>query len=281
MAGLPVAWIESAPHEVLADLTIERDVIVMIDAGSTQTDFGFGLRSVSCDLRPGAIGWFRQGAYLQASRWRWAHARRIAIDLGAAAAGDPILAEHLRRAHCGTEVEFHDDELASLLRRIALEAQAGGASGTLFAESLLLGIGLRLQRRVDARLGSARERGRLTPAQVRSFEECVRSRLGEPLTLAQLAATSSYSPAHFVRLFRNTFGCSPYQYVLRTRLEHARELVLSSGLPLSAIAEESGFASQSHMTASFVRAFGAPPGALRRAARVVVPPEPARSAGSG
>ena len=68
-----------------------------------------------------------------------------------------------------------------------------------------------------------------------------------------------------MRLFKNTFACTPYQYVLDMRLRHARALVLGGQLPLAGIAEEAGFSSQSHMTTAFVRAFGATPGDLRRA----------------
>jgi transcriptional regulator GlxA family with amidase domain len=56
--------------------------------------------------------------------------------------------------------------------------------------------------------------------------------------------------------------------VLRMRLQRARDMVTQSGLPLAAIASATGFASQSHMTASFAQAFGAPPGQMRRISRV-------------
>ena len=75
-----------------------------------------------------------------------------------------------------------------------------------------------------------------------------------------------------MRLFRNTLGCTPHQYVMAARIERARDLVLEGTLPLTAVAELTGFAHQAHMTAAFVRAFGTPPGGMRRAAKRSVPP---------
>lgn len=264
--GLPVAWLQARPHEVRADLVVERHVLVMIDSGSARADFGYGSRNLSCDLRAGAIGTFRQGTHMRMSHWRWPAARRIAVDLEAATLlGDTALAEQLRAAPWETEIEFHDPELAALVRGMVREAAAGCPNGRLFAESLSLGLALRLQQRAAARHGNGRERGRLAPAQVRKLDELIRTAGGRQVTLAMLAQASGFSPAQFVRLFRNTLGCSPHQYVLRSRLERARAMVVAGQMSLAMVAHETGFASQSHMTSAFVRAYGVPPGEMRRA----------------
>ena len=100
--------------------------------------------------------------------------------------------------------------------------------------------------------------------QVQRLEEWIGAHLAKDICLAQLAQIAGFSPAHFVRLFRNSLGCSPYRHVLRMRLERARHLLLASDLPITAIAAETGFANQSHLTTAFVRQYKAPPGQLRR-----------------
>lgn len=261
----PLAWIEVEPHQTLADMVVENKVLVLLDSGSTQLDCGFGLRSVSCDLRAGSIGYFAPGSHLKASRWRWAQARRIAIDLGQVERLDPVLAEPLRRAPAVADLEFHDGELAALMRGLAHEAAAGYPHGRLFTESLLLGLSLRMQRHASGR--TPRERGRLSAAHLKALDEFLDGHLGQRISVQMLARTTGFSESQFVRLLKRTIRQTPYQYVLDRRLERARHLVRHSAMPLAWIAQETGFASQSHMTTAFLRRYGEPPGALRRNSR--------------
>jgi AraC family transcriptional regulator len=258
--GLPIAWTESSPHQVRATLTSERNGLVMIDAGATQADFHYGVRAMSCEFTPGAIGFFAVGTELADSRWRWRATRRIALDLDAALPGAEGLLDTLRDLPRRTQIEFHDDELASVLRVMAAEVADGCPRGRLFAESLSLGVALRLQERAARTF----ERGKLMPAQLQRVQDLVDAQLARDLSLAQLAACTGFSPSQFVRLFKNTFGCTPHQYVLRARLARARALVVDTELSLAAVASATGFSSQSHLTSAFVRAFGVPPGKLRR-----------------
>jgi AraC family transcriptional regulator len=263
-ATLPLAWIEAVPHEARADIVIERPVLVMIDRGSVQLDCGFGLHRLSCDLQAGSIGYFTPGTQIQASRWRWSGTRRIAIDLQQAEVQAPGLSDLLRRAPASAEVEFHDGDLEALMRGMAREAAEGCPHGPLFAEGLMIGLSMRLEQRATARFGTVRERGRLSGAQCRLLQDHVRAHLNRPVTVASLARIFGYSPSQFVRVLKNSTGLTPHQYVMQFRLEVARALVLHGSRPLVAIAEDTGFASQSHMTTAFTRRFGVPPGELRR-----------------
>ena len=263
--GLPIAWIESSPHAVEADLAPERNGLVMIDTGATRADLRYGTRSTSWEFTPGSIGFFARGTELKRSRWNWTQTRRIYLDLGAGRPGDENFLGWPSQLPDKTELEFRDPELACLLRMLANEAAAGNPHGQLFAESLCLGAAFRLQQRAKARFG-ATERGKLTAAQMAAVEDAIRSHQGHNVSLRLLSEAAGFSAPQFLRLFKNTMGCSPHQYVLRTRLERARRLVTASELSLAVIAHETGFASQSHMTAAFVRAFKAAPGEMRRVA---------------
>jgi AraC family transcriptional regulator len=72
---------------------------------------------------------------------------------------------------------------------------------------------------------------------------------------------------HFARSFRAATGAPPYAYVLSRRPQHARELLLKSDRPISAIALDVGFANQSHLTATFQRTFGVAPASFRKETR--------------
>lgn len=95
----------------------------------------------------------------------------------------------------------------------------------------------------------------------------MRENLAEPLTVEQLADRAAMSPRHFARAFVAETGTTPAKAVERLRLETARTSVEEGHAPLDAIARESGFGDPGRMRRAFIRGFGLPPQALRRAAR--------------
>lgn len=95
----------------------------------------------------------------------------------------------------------------------------------------------------------------------------VRGRLAEPLPVERLADQAAMSPRHFARAFAAETGLTPAKAVERLRLETARERVESSAEPIDRVAEAVGFGDPERMRRAFLRAFGQPPQALRRAAR--------------
>jgi transcriptional regulator GlxA family with amidase domain len=95
-----------------------------------------------------------------------------------------------------------------------------------------------------------------------------RAHLAEPLTVERLADRAAMSPRHFARAFTAETGTTPAKAVERLRLEAARIEVETSHAPLERIAEDAGFGDPGRMRRAFLRAFGQPPQALRRSARV-------------
>ncbi len=83
------------------------------------------------------------------------------------------------------------------------------------------------------------------------------------LSVSKLASLADVSQAHFCRIFRDAMGVPPHRYVLSTRLDLARKLLMQSGLPISRVAAESGFSSQSHLTACFRSAHSTTPALYR------------------
>jgi transcriptional regulator GlxA family with amidase domain len=99
-----------------------------------------------------------------------------------------------------------------------------------------------------------------------------RENLALPLTVDQLAQQAAMSPRNFARLFAAETGSTPAKAVERLRVEAARALLDSQPLQVEDVALETGFGDQERMRRAFVRAFGQPPQALRRAARASQPP---------
>jgi AraC family transcriptional regulator len=85
------------------------------------------------------------------------------------------------------------------------------------------------------------------------------------LTLTVLAEVDCLSPYRFTRSFKQAVGIGPPRYVMRLRLERAKTLMRRTKQPLATIAQETGFADQSHMTSTFRRETRLTPGRYRAA----------------
>ena len=94
-----------------------------------------------------------------------------------------------------------------------------------------------------------------------------RENLALPLNVEQLADRAAMSPRNFARLFTQETGTTPAKAIERLRVEAARALLDSQPLQVEDVALETGFGDPERMRRAFVRAFGQPPQALRRAAR--------------
>ncbi|WFF42409.1 AraC family transcriptional regulator [Salinicola endophyticus] len=132
------------------------------------------------------------------------------------------------------------------------------APGDLLITTLLSSLDAR---RDPAETVSSRPARTLDVARLERF---VHAHLDRRISVADLARVACLSEAHFSERFRQQTGLSPYQFVMRQRLEAARHLITSSDTPLSEIAERTGFASQSGLSHAFRRHFGYPPVTLRR-----------------
>ena len=99
----------------------------------------------------------------------------------------------------------------------------------------------------------------------RQLVEFIEAHLADPLTLGQLAGMCSLSEYHFARMFRESFGLPPHQYLLARRMEQARRLLRQTNRPLGDVALACGFASASHFSNRFRQVMGATPGEYRQA----------------
>lgn len=87
--------------------------------------------------------------------------------------------------------------------------------------------------------------------------------VGERLDRSVAAAVFDRHPSHISEVFKTYGGCTFHQYLTRVRLDHARELLLHSKLPVKAIAAACGYETQSHFGTVFRRHCGLSPAAYR------------------
>lgn len=97
-------------------------------------------------------------------------------------------------------------------------------------------------------------------------EALVLERFREPFDLTWLASNVGVHPTHLCRAFRRFRGHTISDAIVGARLQYAARRLSDSDAPLAAIALEAGFTDQSHMTKTFKRFTGYPPGNHRRVA---------------
>jgi AraC family transcriptional regulator len=107
----------------------------------------------------------------------------------------------------------------------------------------------------------------LAPWQSRRAVEFVDTHLAETIRVLDLADITRLSISYFSRAFHRDFGDSPYAYVLRCRIERAKEMMLLTDESLAYIAAKCGLSDQSHLTRLFHRIVGVSPASWRRLQR--------------
>jgi transcriptional regulator GlxA family with amidase domain len=95
-----------------------------------------------------------------------------------------------------------------------------------------------------------------------------RENLQKDLSVETLAEVARLSPRQFSRAFRSETGQSPAKAIENLRVEAARIMIDEGEHPVDIIARETGFSDPERMRRAFLRAFGQPPQAIKRAARM-------------
>jgi len=143
-----------------------------------------------------------------------------------------------------------------------------GEVSALFADYLFAAIGIHLAQAYGG-AGCPPEiaRGGLAPWQERRVKEMLLDDLRGDPALADLAQACGLSARHLARAFKATTGLPPHRWLLRRRVERAKELLEHGDESVSGIALACGFADQSHLTRVFQALAGSSPSAWRRQRR--------------
>lgn len=162
--------------------------------------------------------------------------------------------------------------LHPLIQALLEDSRAGSPTGPMLGESVVSAI---VQLMHPVTVGRMEIAERRTPEpRLRSLDnvrEVIHARLSEPLHLDELAKLAGLSVRQFSRCFRANLGMSPHQYLIRARIERARELLGHDDQSLDEIAWSVGFADRKHMAASFTKLLGVPPSHFRHTSNIMPP----------
>ncbi|HEY1366167.1 MAG TPA: AraC family transcriptional regulator [Gaiellaceae bacterium] len=107
---------------------------------------------------------------------------------------------------------------------------------------------------------------------LRRAKDLIDRDFAQPLHVAALAREAHASRAHFIRSFKRAFGETPHQYLLRRRVERAKELLRNTALSVTEVSIAVGFRSLGSFSTAFRELVGEPPTAYARRWRSAAAP---------
>lgn len=167
--------------------------------------------------------------------------------------------------HRISAAEPYTKEIKRLLDEISEENYCGQAGSRLMIKADLLKILTLLVRhyeRDDAQAEFLAER-KVSARRIEQAFVYIKKNYRNKVTLEEAAATVCMSPNYFSGYFKKTAGCSFQEYVIRIRMEKARELLHHSSEGILQIAQECGISNTANFYRLYKKYYGIAPGEER------------------
>ncbi len=165
------------------------------------------------------------------------------------------------------QVGIRDEQLSHMAMSLLYELKAENVVGRLYADSVASSLAIQLVRRYSVLKDVAIRKGGMAPNKLRRALEFISDKLEQQqhIALEVVAQEVGMSRYHFSRVFKESMGLSPINYIVRQRIERAKKLLAETDLPIADIALQAGFSGQSHFTTFFRKLVGLTPRSFRRA----------------
>ncbi len=108
------------------------------------------------------------------------------------------------------------------------------------------------------------------PAAVERLDDIlvyIHANIGREITIHELAERVCLHPNYFIRMFKEQVGVPPIQYIMRHKIEKAKELLAQTSFSVSEIADRVGFHDMFYFSRQFKKISGMPPSDFRKQAR--------------
>ena len=180
---------------------------------------------------------------------------------------DTIISDVVRGGSVNFEVRYPIiDPFGSQIVSTITHENEGGLLDRILVDALNMALAVRIVRHfVDPSKITLAPSNGLSRERLQRVCDYIEAHLDDRPTLADLAAVACLSPYHFSRSFKQAVGVGPQRYVRQRRLDRAKTLMRRTNQPLALIAQEAGFADQSHLNLVFRREVGMIPGRYRAA----------------
>ena len=163
-----------------------------------------------------------------------------------------------------SRMDLNDPQIARLMESLRADIAGGSPSGPLFGESIALALSAHIAQKYSTLTTKLEpHRGGLSRFRLKRVLEYINANLSDNLELRVLAEVAGVSLYHFAKAFKQSIGESPHQYVLRRRIDEAKQFLRHSRLPVIEASARTGFVDQSHFSKVFRRIVGVAPSEYR------------------
>ena len=160
---------------------------------------------------------------------------------------------------------IEDPLLQGILLTLKQEMITSGLNTQLFVDQLKMTLVMHLLRSYGIqKVQIATYSDGLPRYKLNQVLDYIAAHLDQNLELEALAQQVEMSQFYFSRLFKQSLGVTPHQYVIQQRVERAKQLIQKGDLSLVEVALECGFANQGHLNRHFKRILGATPKEIAR-----------------
>lgn len=157
-----------------------------------------------------------------------------------------------------------DPIVGHLALALKAEVETGCLTGRLYGESLGTAIAMRLIQNYSVFKTQIPHHSKGLPkSQLCQVIDYMNAHLERDISLPELAEVAFMSQSHFTRLFKQSMGVTPYQYLLNQRIERVKQLLKQKKIAIADVALQCGFANQTHLTKRFRQIIGITPKAYR------------------
>ncbi len=160
---------------------------------------------------------------------------------------------------------MRDPSITQIGRLLTAELQSNQFGSPLFADSLTIALSIHLLRHYcDLQQPLREDVEGLPPRKLQKASAYINEHLGEDLSISAIAEELEMSQYYFSRLFKQSMGRSPYQYVVQQRIKRAKYLLRTTPLSVAAIAQQVGFSHQNQLAIQFRKLTGTTPSNYRK-----------------
>ncbi|KAF3884930.1 MULTISPECIES: AraC family transcriptional regulator [Nostocales] len=171
----------------------------------------------------------------------------------------------VRRVELIPQIGLVDPFVQQVGLALKTDVEAGHPAGRVFGESLATGLVIHFLKNYSVWQPqfSSHSEGRLSEQQLQKVADYVHDRLNQDISLSEMAGVLNLSQYHFCRLFKQSTGVTPHQYLTRYRIDRAKQLLLNTELTITEITFELGFNNHSSFTRLFKQYTGVTPKTFR------------------
>ncbi len=184
---------------------------------------------------------------------------------------DPFTIAETARAYIDIEsfeivpqFAIHDGLVHQIGSALDSEMLSDWPAPRIYAESLAAALTAHILAKYSVKISPQSPHIRLSRTQLRRSMDYIHENLHSDVSLSEIAAAANMSKYHFAKSFRQAIGIAPHKYLVKVRMEKARNLLSSDDLSIEEIANRVGYADKGHFSAQFLKIVGITPHRYRR-----------------